>query len=186
MYLKQVMSDLVKGLGFAGDMARMIADESYRPQMLDNRTRDCAAEAVRQMLEQATERVCIYCHCLANDIYDRDIVVKALQDAFERNASLEFTLFVRDEYPTFNRFLITLLRNRAKIARNMAQKIARQRQEQSDIEFCDIPDFFFVDDKYARVEVSEKDRTAKVYKNNESIKRKINKHVDYLLQLARA
>lgn len=175
------MTDLTEQIGFAGDMARMIANKTAAPQVLDNTTRECAAEAIQQMLDQASKKVCVYCHCLANDIYDRNYVVCALQNAYKRNSNLDFTLFVRDEYPTYNRFLTLLLRNGAKIARDMTHKISVAHIDSVQKQ---IPDFFAVDDQYIRVEVSEEDRSAKVHKNNQTINDRVNAYADYLMKVA--
>lgn len=175
------MTDLRKQLGFAGDMARMIASNNSEQQSLDNSSRDCAAEAIRQMLNEAKSEVCIYCHSLADDIYDRDEIVDSLNNAYKRNEKLDVMIFIRDEYPMYNRFLLTLINRGAKIARNMTFRLALSAEKEKG---ALIPDFFNVDDKYLRVEVSEQDRSANVYKNNNKILEKVKESVQILLRVA--
>lgn len=172
------MSDLTKEMGFRGDVARLLASNG-KAVHLDNPNRKCAAEAIRQMIASAKESICIYCHRLANDIYDADDVVKALSCAYRRNPNLKVTLFLRACQPSYNRFYNILLLHKARVAKDMTDRIVSE----NNAEMKDIPDFFDVDNKSIRLEVSEEYRSATIYQNDAIVSERVAKYAKSLEKL---
>lgn len=175
------MSDLTKEMGFRGDVARLLASDEKMIR-LDNPNRECAAEAIWQMIDSAKNCIWIYCHRLANDIYDVNKVVAAMEAAYAKNPDMKVTLFVRDCQPCYNRFLDVLLKHNARIARNMTSRFA----------FCgnskalrQIPDFFDIDNNNIRMEVSEKRRAAVIHRNNDVVSAQIAKYEGMLENVVR-